>query len=193
MSKINLAVGIAAALSLSTAAYATNEITDINVAVTAYIAAGLGVESSPMEFGALVAPTNGTGPSSVKIECNGNVTYSTNGSPAGPGGNEEAAGEANASVAEPTLPSRGSIDISGEPDYAVTVTVEAGDVPVGVVFVPGILPTTNCVGDADGNYQLDSAGDLELSLFGELLVNPVTDAPSSAAINTSAVITVSYR
>ena len=197
MKNVKLAMTMAAAMAVSAGAQATNEISTTTT-VTAYIAAGLSVSATPLNLGTLVAPTNGTGPSQVQISCAEIVTYSANGAP---GGGTDSDDTSNSGSGTNPQPSVGSISIGGEENYAVAVSA----VPVmltspgNAVFDVNVAQTSDCTSDPSGHYQLDSEGNLELTLSGSLTVSQPTDPADPNAntggenITTNINITVSYR
>lgn len=186
--KLALALSaVSAVLMASGGVNASNTVT-ASVGVTAYIAAGLSADVNPMEFGALVAPTGDVGSNSVTIECGGNVFYSTHGSPRAVGQTKE--GLQNSGVIEPVVVQPGSITISGEPNYAISVSVSAGATPEGITFIPKIDDDCS-TGEQPGNTSLGDDGKQTLTLFGSLSVADTFDP--SAPVETSAVVTVNYR
>ncbi|OED37288.1 hypothetical protein AB833_24370 [Chromatiales bacterium (ex Bugula neritina AB1)] len=189
MKNIKLAMALTAAMVASSSVNATNT-QQATVGVTAYIAAGLSLSiDSPLVFGALVMPvTTGevdvSSPSSINITCENDIEYSTHGSPSGMGNLSQ-----NASGADVT-PDQGIIIITGEPEYAISVSVSAGETPEGVVFSP--LVDDDCDSGAQpGNTALDDNGNLTLKLFGSLTVDETFIADKE--IVTNAVVTVNYR
>lgn len=198
MKNVKLALAMAAALTASSAAQATNEIST-NTTVTAYIAAGLSLSATPLNLGTLVAPTNSTGPSQVQVACDGDVTYSTNGAP---GGGSSSDDTTNSGAGTNPQPSVGSIIIGGEPNYAVSVSAAPVTVtnPDNVDFSVDVSLTSDCTTNASGHYQLDGNGDLDLTLSGTLSVTQPSDPATSPdstvggdTVTTNINITVSYR
>ena len=198
MKNIKLALAMAAALTASTGAQATNTI-NTTAEVTAFIAAGLTVGVSALNFGAVVAPTNSD--STVTVECGGNVTYSSEASPAGPTVDGQNANSAQGTAYE--APTPGTITIGGEPNYAISVSVTPSTtgLPNGVSFTASAAPSGNCGGeDPSGKYSLDQVGELSLEIYGELTVAVASYVPPTGptaqddkSIATNVAITVNYR
>jgi len=188
MNKYKLAAAFVTSMALSSAVYATNNL-ETTVDVTAYIAAGLTADMKAMVFGAVVAPTsNAPSPSTVTIECDGAVSYSQNASPSGVGNTTQNAGDA-----APATPGAGELTISGESNYAISVSIASGLTPTGVTFKPEIRTASNCNGTEDLSQLQLSGGELVMSVFGELEVTPDFDTTGNQAVTTTAVVTVSYR
>jgi len=187
--KLNLAVSLLAAMVVTSPIYAKDTIT-ATVGVSAYVASGLSIVGTPgdLEFGPVVVPTGTSSSEFVVIDCNGNPSYSPQGDP----------GDENNGT-----PSAGSVSISGEPSYYVSITVAADSgtsaPPAGISFAPEVseadstqqngCSTTNL--DTEG--QLDTDGDLSVVIHGKLTVFNAFDISTNQAINTNAIVTINYR
>lgn len=158
-----------------------------NVSVTAYVAAGLTVGVTPLEFGHVVKPASGAGPNTVILSCStGNVIYDpTSGSPSGTASNAQ---NANVTV----TPDAGSLTIGGEANYAISVSVGNGGTPAnGVTFIPKIATVGGPEVTGTLPTSLDGTGAAIIGICGTL---EVTDAASaSSAVNLQANVTVNYR
>jgi len=148
--KTSIALALIAFSGSSAVVIANDENTvQTNVSVTAYVAAGLTVSVSPLEFGHIVKPAGGAGPNEVSIACaSGAVTYTpTSGSPSGTASNAQ-----NANFLS-VVPAAGSLIIGGEDNYAISVSV--------------------------GNGGLDSNGDATIAICGTLEVDESASASTA--------------
>lgn len=159
----------------------------VDTDVLVYVAAGLSVEvTTQLKFSDIVVPAAGAANTGMSMDCaTGDLTYKTDAST--PNGLLAADGGANANANKQDA-QRGQIKITGESDYAITVSAVTTNPIVGVSLVPKL---GNGSSTTSINRSLNSNGVKLVSFCGEVDVTEDVQAGESLAVPVA--ITVSYR